>query len=153
MPGDWTTEWVHLVEELGKRKPAPEYIVLMRTAELEANADKIQGMAEHLSKAGWSFSCCELDRIEDILGDDLPRDNIDVYGDVAAKLHPPAATYRGRPKLNLQLVDLSQRDDLQRFISAVRDHVLPVTADWPPGTRAVAAPRPSARAHPGSSVS
>lgn len=141
VPADWTQEWIDLVDEFGKRSPTPEYIVLMRATELEAARAKVHEMSEYLSTRGWSFKCCELDRVEEILGQGGPTDNLDVYGEIAVKLHPPADGYRNRPNFDLRLVDLAGQADLQRFIARVRSFARVPTADWP-RREPLAAPAP-----------
>lgn len=132
---EWTQEWLDLVDVLGKRSPRPEYIVLMPAGDLSANRDKINGMAAHLSTREWSFKCCELERVQDSIGGPLPEDNLDVYGEVAVKLHPPAPSYRGRPTFELRLVDLSRDANLRRFIDAVRNFARSPNENWPAPVR------------------
>jgi hypothetical protein len=129
---DWTQEWLDLIDILGKRSARPEYIVLMPADDLSVNRGKIDGMAAHLSAREWSFRCCELERVQDSIGGDLPEDNLDVYGEVAVKLHPPAPSYRRRPTFNLKLVDLSRDAELRRFVDAVRSFARVPTNNWPP---------------------
>jgi hypothetical protein len=142
---DWTQEWLNLVDVLGKRSPRPEYIILMPADDLSANRDKIDGMGAHLSAREWSFKCCELERVRDSIGGRLPEDNLDVYGDVAVKLHPPAASYRSRPTFELKLVDLSRDADLRRFIDAVRNYARAPNENWPARVRQDVTTRPSGR--------
>jgi hypothetical protein len=135
VPQEWTQEWVNLVDDLGKVSPTPEYIVLMPRKDLDANAAKIHEMSTYLGARGWSFRCCDLDQVEDSLGAAIPPDNIDVYGDVAAKLHPaPSGPYRGRLKFDLRLVDLDGQAELRRFISTVRRFGRTPSPDWPSGS-------------------
>jgi hypothetical protein len=144
VPDEWTQEWLHLVDEFGKRSPPPEYIVLMRDGELRDAADKIRSTATYLHDRGWSFRCCDLGQVEDSLGDAAPDYNVDVYGEIAAKLHPsPPGRYRGSVTFDLKLIDLAGETDLVRFIAAVRRFARAPTNDWPTGGHVQSVVRPA----------
>jgi hypothetical protein len=122
VPGQWTQEWLDLVDELGSRGLSTEYIVLMPRDSLDSQSDEIDGMARYLGERGWALRCCELERVQDTLGGKLPTAaNVDVYDGRIAKLQaPPQGEYRGGIQLEMRLVELSRDPELRSFVAAVR---------------------------------
>jgi hypothetical protein len=122
VPGEWTQEWLDLVDELGARTLSKEYIVLMPAAALSAQLDDIMGMREYLEQRRWTLKCCEVERVEDALGGALPTQaNLDVYdGDIAKLQAPPSGEYRGGIELSMRLVELRRQPAIRSFVTAVR---------------------------------
>jgi hypothetical protein len=128
-PQQWTQEWLHLVDELGARDLATEYIVLMSAKDLAARTVEIESMREYLTEHRWMFKCCEIEQVRDALGGRIPTEaNVDVYDSRVAKLQtPPEGRYRGGIELDMTLADLDHRPDLLSFVMAVRQFAVAST--------------------------
>ncbi len=124
---EWTDVWRALVREFGARRwsaAPPEYVVLMPAAELDRNEAKLRAMDAFFQDAGWSMRCCELEAVQDAIGEKLPTDAIaiDVYSDLTAKLLwlPPGQRFSGAIKVRIQLVELWKHPEITELVKEVR---------------------------------
>lgn len=78
-------------------------------------------MNSYLSQRGFTFKCCVLEDVQDSLGGTLPtQENVEVFDNKIIKLQsPPAGVYKGGIALKMTLFDISQRDDISRFVNYV----------------------------------